>query len=80
MAGKPNEKKSSLADAYPHIAEMVLGGDWIELGYCYSTETYARALYEGGMLWGGGTADMTLEELLEALDEGIAESNLELGS
>jgi hypothetical protein len=79
MTGKKKARTSPLADAYPHIAEMVLGGDWIELGYCYNTETYARALYEGGMLWGGGTADMTLEELLEALEEGIAESNLELG-
>ena len=31
------------------------------------------------MLWSGGTADMTLEELFEALEEGIAESNEEMG-
>ncbi len=31
------------------------------------------------MLWSGGKADMTLEELLEALDEGIAQFNEEVG-
>lgn len=79
MAGKKKEKKSPLAEAYPNVAELALGGGWIELGWCYNTHTYARALNEGGMLWSGGNGEMTLEELLEALEEGIQESNGEMG-
>lgn len=79
MAGKKKEKSSPLAEAYPNVAELALGGGWIELGWCYNTHTYARALDEGGLLWSGGKGDMTLEELLEALEEGIAQSNEELG-
>lgn len=72
---KQKKADSPLADAYPNVADLVLGGGWIELGYEYNTRTYARALDEGGMLWSGGRADMSLEELLEALEEGIAQSN-----
>lgn len=79
MTGKKKEKKSPLADAYPNVADLVLGDGYVELGYDYNTQTYARALDEGGMLWSGGDVNMTLEELLEALDEGIAKSNEEIG-
>ena len=72
MAGKKKEKRSPLADAFPSVADLVLGDGYVELGYDYNTRTYARALDEGGMLWSGGDSNMTLEELLEALDEGIA--------
>lgn len=70
---------SPLARAYPHVAELVHGGGWIELGWAYENSGLARALDEGGMLWSGGEENMTLEELLEALDEGIAQYNQEVG-
>jgi hypothetical protein len=79
MTDKKKEKKSPLADAYPNVADLVLGDGYVELGYDYNTGTYARALDEGGMLWSGGDSNMTLEELLEALNQGIAKSNEEIG-
>ncbi len=79
MAGKQKKKESPLAEAYPNVADLALGDGWIELGYCYNSRTYARAINEGGALWVGGTNDMTLEELLEAMEKGIAEFNEEMG-
>ena len=79
MADKKKEKSSPLADAYPNVADLALGDGWIELGYCYNSRTYARAINEGGALWVGGTEDMTLEELLEAMEQGIAEFHEEIG-
>ena len=79
MTEKKKEKESHLANAYPNVADLVLGGGWIELGYEYNTRTYARALDEGGTLWSGGEGNMTMEELFEALEEGVAQANLELG-
>lgn len=76
---KQKKADSPLADAYPNVADLVLSGGWIELGWDYNTGTYARALDEGGMLWSGGEENMTLEALLEALDEGIAQFNKEVG-
>jgi len=79
MSRRKKEPLSPLAQTYPNVADLVRGGGYIELGWDYNTRTYARALDEGGMLWSGGKADMTLEELLEALDEGIAQFNEEVG-
>ena len=79
MGRKKKQPDSPLADAYPNVADLVLGGGYIELGWDYNTRTYARALDEGGMLWSGGEENMILEELLEALDEGIAQANEEMG-
>jgi hypothetical protein len=53
---------------------LIADGGWIEMRYEYNTRSYARALYEGGMLWDGGAKDMTMEELLEEMDKGIAEA------
>ena len=79
MDRKKKEKSSLLADAYPNVANLALGEGWIELGYDYNSRTYARAINEGGALWVGGTGDMTLEELLEAMEKGIAEFHEEMG-
>jgi hypothetical protein len=73
---KKKEKKSPLAETYPNVAEMIFSQGYIELGYDPNTDTYARALDEGGMIWGGGEENMTIEELLEALEEGIAEAGI----
>jgi hypothetical protein len=70
------EKKSPLADAYPNVAEMILSHGWIELGYDENTGTHARALDEGGMLWSGGESNMTIEELLEAMEAGLDEEGI----
>ena len=79
MERKKKVSDSPLAAAYPNVDDLVQDGGYIEMGWDYNTGTYARALDEGGMLWSGGEENMTLEELLEALDEGIAQYNQEVG-
>jgi hypothetical protein len=79
MGRKKKESDSPLAAAYPNVADLVQDGGYIERGWDYNTGTYARALDEGGLLWSGGEEGMTLEALLEALDEGIAQFNQEVG-
>lgn len=60
--------------AYPGIAGWIKEhGGWIEIGYDYNTNTFARALDEGGMIWGGGHRRMFLEDALRALDSAIIE-------
>ncbi len=76
---KKENKVSPLADKYPCVAALIREDGWIELGLQEYTRTYARALDMGGMLWSGGSRKMTLEELLEAMDDGLAKVFDELG-
>jgi len=58
---------------YPNIAAWIARDGWIELGHEPNTGTYARALEEGGMAWGGGRPAETMDEWLEALEAGVGE-------
>lgn len=58
---------------YPNIAAWIALDGYIELGYEPNTNTCARALDEGGMVWSGGRSTGTLDEWLEALEAGIGE-------
>jgi len=73
--GEPSPSKGRFKlSAYPNIAEWIDDHEGhIEVGYDYNTDTFVRALDEGGMLWGGGERSMTLEEGLLVLDTAIAE-------
>jgi hypothetical protein len=64
---------NSLTTAYPNIVAWIAEDGWIELGYEPNTDTYARALDEGGMIWSGGRRTETLDEWLAALEAGIGE-------
>lgn len=58
---------------YPNVAAWIAQDVWIELGYEPNTGTYARALDEGGMAWGGGRPAETIDEWLAALEAGVGE-------
>jgi hypothetical protein len=77
-SGEP--QRPGMAARFPNIARWVSDlGSFIEVGYDYNTSTFVRAIDEGGMVWGGGDAAQSLDELLEALDSGIAQAIGRLG-
>ena len=53
-----------LEQAYPHVADWVYGGGWIELGQNEYSRSFIRILDIGGMLWEGTTRYHTLDALL----------------
>jgi hypothetical protein len=61
----------TFAARYPHIAGWVLDG-WIELGHTDYTDSFVRALDEGGLVWEGEAEYPSIESALAALDAGIA--------
>jgi hypothetical protein len=61
----------SFESAYPNIAHWVLDG-WIEIGYEPYTDSFVRALDEGGMVWKGKSKYPMLEDALKDLGRGVA--------
>jgi hypothetical protein len=59
--------------SYPNIAAWVSNGGWVEIGYMEYTDSFIRALDEGGMIWEGKSKDEGVDYALKALDQGIAE-------
>jgi len=68
----PKESAPNLADRYPNLNEWVFAGGWVEIGHNYG-DAMARALDEGGQIWEGKRKYRSLEEVLKALDKGIAD-------
>jgi hypothetical protein len=64
---------ASFAETYPHITEWVESWGWIEIGNDGNTDTFVRALDEGGQVWASATKYKSLDEALQSLDEGLAE-------
>jgi hypothetical protein len=62
----------SFEKAYPHIAEWVDSQGWIEIGYDPGTNALVRALDEGGLVWEGDSNYKTLDDALQALEQGLA--------
>lgn len=69
----PNESSTDLALRYPNLNAWVFGGGWIKIGEDHFGQAFARALDEGGQVWEGQRRYHSLEEVLEAIDQGIAE-------
>lgn len=70
----PKAKKTPsdlFTQAYPNIADWVLDGGWIEVGRTDYTQSFVRALDEGGTVFEGDTSYLTLDAALKALDAGI---------
>ncbi len=63
----------NFAEKYPNIAEWTTGGGIVELGYDDNTDSFVRALDEGGMVWQGVAEYETIDAALEALDAGLAD-------
>jgi hypothetical protein len=69
---KTNSTSSTFAATYPHIAFLISGGGWIEMGQDHYSSSFVRALDLGGMVWEGESSYATIDDALQALDAGIA--------
>jgi len=68
-----DEQEGLFAKAFPHIAEWVLAGSYVEIGYTESyVRAFVRALDEGGVVYEGRTKYASIDEALQDLDAGIA--------
>ena len=63
----------AFAEKYPNIAEWTTGGGLIELGYDENTNSFVRALDEGGFVWQGVAEYETMDAAFEALNAGLAD-------
>jgi hypothetical protein len=61
----------SVATTYPHLARWIMGEGWVELGRTAYTQSLARALDEGGVVWEGKDHYGSVDELLRDLNAGI---------
>ena len=74
----PSSSGTGFAERYPNIAAWIKSHGRIELGYQYQSDTCARAIDDGGMVWGGGDVHQTPDEWLQELERGVAERVKEL--
>ena len=71
MARKRKEDTAP-PDRFPHLHRWCLAHGWIEVGGQWQDPFFARALNEGGQVWGGEGPYRTMDEALQALEQGIA--------
>ena len=64
---------------YPNISEWVSSYGWIEIGNDEQSSSLVRALDEGGLVWEDHDDDVTLDEVLNALDAFLAEQMSQYG-
>lgn len=68
----PSDKPSISFEAqYPGIADWINRGGLIEIGPDNYTNSFIRAIDEGGTVWDSSEDYSTLDDALKALDEGI---------
>lgn len=66
---------SSFEQSYPRITRWVKTHGWIEVGQDEYSRSFVRALDGGGMVWEGQEQEeyATMDEMLQALEAGLAE-------
>jgi hypothetical protein len=79
MARKRTKATDSPAERYPHVARWCNRHGWIEVGFEWQDELFARAIHEGGLAWGGEGPYPTIDDALRALDDGIRDYMQENG-
>ena len=62
----------SFESTYPTIARWVQEYGWIEIGQDDMSQSFVRALDEGGMVWEGQEDYATLDAALQDLENGLA--------
>jgi hypothetical protein len=72
------QAEDPFAALYPNIALWVKGG-WIEIGQNDYSQSFVRALDDGGLAWEGGAEYSGFHEALQALDAGFAARREEQG-
>jgi hypothetical protein len=63
--------KSSFETAFPNITRWVKKLGKVEIGYDPRTDSFIRAIDEGGMPWSGQSRYETLDDALQDLEKGI---------
>ena len=61
----------SLNDRFPQIANWVRHGGWVEIGLDGRNQFGVRILDEGGMIWEGGDADQSLDDLIQEAEDSL---------
>jgi hypothetical protein len=64
--------ENQFSKAYPNIAYWVETCGWIEIGQDEYSSSLVRALDEGGLVWESSDDHTTVDEALQALEEGLA--------
>ena len=62
----------SFESTYPTIARWVQEYGWIEIGQDDMSQSFVRALDEGGIVWEGQEDYATLDAALQELENGLA--------
>lgn len=72
---KRKQFEQSFEELYPRITRWVKTHGWIEIGEDDYSRSFVRALDIGGMVWEGQVQSeyATMDEMLRALEEGLAE-------
>ena len=64
--------KSPFEEIFPNLARWVTEVGTVEIGYDSNTESFIRALDEGGMVWSGKRHYENLDDAFRDLEKGIA--------
>ncbi len=67
------KKPSSLEAVFPNITLWVKECGIAEIGYDPNTQTFIRAIDEGGMVWSGESQDTTLDDAFQDLEAGLGQ-------
>ena len=62
----------NLDATYPTIARCVMEYGWIEISQEHMSQSFVRALDEGGLVWEGQEDYATLDDALRDLEAGLA--------
>ena len=65
--------------SFPNITLWVQGCGTVEIGCDPSTDSFIRALDEGGMVWSGNKSYKSLDDALQHLEKGLGQILLDLG-
>jgi hypothetical protein len=71
--------KRMFKEKYPNIADWIESFGWIELGQTSNSRSIVRVLDQGGMIWESDEPFKSLDELLDDLEEKIAQKREVLG-
>jgi len=69
----------TFSPTYPNITYWTESCGWIEIGYDYNTDTFIRALDEGGMVWGSESEYKSIDDALNDLETALGKIIEEIG-
>ncbi len=65
--------QSQFEESYPNLSRWVKTHGWIEIGQDEESDSFIRALDEGGLVWEGRQSYDTLDDAMQDLEKGLAE-------